>query len=211
MRKFQRLIDIPRWIGSQRRIGITGGIASGKSSIGRYLREKKELPILDADIFSKEALEPETMSSKAVIARYGNVVLNPNLKEKNTINRKALANIIFNDEKERYWIEKIIHPIVEQKIYNCLELYKNHPIIVLIIPLLFEANLTHLCNEIWVIYCSKDEQYARLRKRDGLTHKEAELRINSQFSLKEKLRLADVVLDNSGELKVWKRQINQLI
>ena len=147
-----------RWHGLQRRIGITGGIASGKSSVGKFLKEVKGFPVLDADIYAHEALAPGTKSTMTVLKRYGNIVRENLNHEKPTINRSALSKIIFTNSTERIWIEKLIHPIVRERLANELEKQKNEPTIVLIIPLLFETKLNALCSEIWVVNCEEAKQ-----------------------------------------------------
>ena len=90
-----------RWKGKQKRIGITGGIASGKTIIGNYLFQTKQWPILDADLYAHEALNTESPISKKVILRYGNVVLQKSKKNRQTIDRKALASIVFQNDLEK--------------------------------------------------------------------------------------------------------------
>ena len=199
-----------RWQGSQRRIGITGGIASGKSSVGEYLKEIKGLPILDADVFAHEALAPGAKATMTVIERYGNTVQNKTTCLTPTINRSKLSKIIFSNPKERLWIEKVIHPLVRQRLKKELTANKNAPVIALIIPLLFEAKLTQLCSEIWVVNCSQAQQCKRLMKRDGLTDYEAKARVKAQWPLQDKLRLADVVIDNNRGLQAWLKDVDKL-
>tara|TARA_Y100001968_G_scaffold149408_1_gene136648 strand:+ start:1764 stop:2402 length:639 start_codon:yes stop_codon:yes gene_type:complete len=206
--KFQELIEIPKPKGSQRRIGLTGGIASGKSSIGSFLKANKGLPILDADVFSREALAPNTISNEAIVKRYKNqVITGPS----GIIDRKLLAKIIFSDIEERHWLESLLHPIIYTKLLNNLEKRRNCPIVILIIPLLFEANLTSICNEIWVVKCTKKQQYQRLMKRDKITEGEAKKRIEAQWPLEKKAELADEVIDNSGKSNDWHEQIEKLL
>ncbi len=211
MAKFQERIAIPKWNDNQRRIGLTGGIASGKSTIGNFLKTIKSHPILDADVYSHEALQYQTNSAEQIIKRYGNKITCLNKNNDLIIDRKALGKIIFQDKKEREWIESLLHPIILKKFIKEIEENKHAPILILIIPLLFEANLTSLCNEIWVINCSRKEQLKRLIKRDKISEAEASLRINCQWSLEKKLKLADVVIENSYEVNVWKNQINTLL
>ena len=199
-----------RYGGTQRRIGITGGIASGKSSIGTFLKEIKGLPVLDADVYAYEALAPGEASTIAVVERYGNVVKGPSKNQQLTINRSVLGTIIFNNTKERCWIEQLIHPVVQMRFQKELNANKCEPAIALIIPLLFEARFTELCSEIWVVNCTTSQQYKRLKQRDGLTDKEARNRIEAQWPLEKKLQLADVVIENSGELKAWAKEVDKL-
>ena len=211
MKNFQHKIDFPRWNGSQRRIGLTGGIASGKSCVGSYIHKRKHIPILDADVYSRQVLAPETIAAKEVMQRYGQKVTDLNLEKKRMLNRKKLSEIVFNDKKEREWLEKLVHPLLIENLLKDLALMKEDPTIILIIPLLFEANLTHLCNEIWVVNCSYSQQIERLVQRNQISIKQAKKHIHSQIPLKEKTKLADIVLDNSNENKTWETQVNHLL
>jgi len=199
-----------RWHGLQRRIGITGGIASGKSSVGAFLQETKGIPLLDADRYAHEALAPNQITTMAVIKRYGQKVTDQIQNKPPTLNRSLLGKIIFSNPKERLWLEELIHPIVKKRLQQELNAKKNLSRVALIIPLLFEADLTSLCSEIWVIKCNLNQQYKRLLKRDGLNTTKAKQRIEAQWPIEKKLRLADVVIDNSGELREWESQINSL-
>tara|TARA_B100000700_G_C14821826_1_gene750330 strand:+ start:149 stop:790 length:642 start_codon:yes stop_codon:yes gene_type:complete len=211
MKNFQHKINFPRWDGSQRRIGLTGGIASGKSCVGSYISKIKHIPVLDADIYARQVLEPETIATKEVIKRYGEKITEFNIKQKRIINRKELSQIIFNDKKERQWLESLIHPLIIKKLLKDLSFRKEEPTIILIIPLLFEAKLTHLCSEVWVVNCSYSQQLERLRERSLLSIEEAEKQINTQIPLKEKSQLADIILDNSNGFKCWQNQVNNLL
>lgn len=169
----------------QRRIGLTGGIASGKSSVGRLL-VARGLPVLDADVYAREALAPGSPAADAVLARYG------------TLDRTALGRIVFADGAERRWLEQLVHPIVRERFAAELERLAGEPAVVLMIPLLFEAGLEGLCSEVWLVDCDETQQLQRLRDRDGLSESDARARIAAQWPLARKRPLADVVLDNRG-------------
>jgi len=161
-----------RWNGVQRRIGITGGIASGKSTIGKYVTSVKKIPILDADIYSHEALRTGTKATNAVIKRFGPIVS----KETDSglsINRLVLGDIIFSNANEKIWLENLLHPIIKKRFIDDLNKEKDLPIIGLMIPLLFEANLTYLCSEVWLVCCTINQQFDRLMYRDNLDFKQA--------------------------------------
>ena len=201
-----------RWKEQQRRIGLTGGIASGKSSVGEYLATIG-LPVLDADIYSRRALAHGTKAAEAVLQRYGSRVIqpvdaiDPETPTSPLINRSALGQIVFNDPKERLWLEQLIHPIVLNSFEKEIALQPKTTALVLMIPLLFEASLQTMCSEIWVVHCNPAQQLQRLCQRDGLDKSTALARIRSQWSLNEKCQRADLVLDNSSDHDVWKRQI----
>ena len=199
-----------RWSGAQRRIGITGGIASGKTSIANFLEKEKQLTVLDADIYSKELLKPGTIWSKKVINRYGKNILISNSCGINIINRAKLGDIIFSTKSEQLWLENLLHPLIKNKLIAEINNHQDLQAIVLVIPLLFELDLSNLCSEIWLIYCDHEQQIERLMLRDKLTENQAEKRIASQWSLNSKKEFADVLINNSGELNEWKEQIKTL-
>ena len=178
---------------TQRRIGLTGGIASGKSSVGRWL-EQKGIPVLDADVYSRRALAAGTEASRTVLTRYGAQVAS---STSDGIDRAALGRIVFKDRSERQWLEELVHPLVHQAFSSDLSEHSEDPVVVLMIPLLFEAGLERLCSETWVVSCSPKQQLARLIQRDGLSELEARSRISSQIPLEQKEQMADHVIDNS--------------
>ena len=199
-----------RWKGKQRRIGITGGIASGKTIIGDFLSQAKQWPILDADLYAHEALSPENEIAKKVYLRYGSKIIKNSSKNNQIINRKALAKIVFQNEIEKKWLEGIIHPFVNKRIEEELEKLKSNSIVILIIPLLFEKNYTGLCSEICYIDCPRHRQLKRLQSRDNLSLKEANQRIDAQWENSFKKQFADLIIDNSQDNESWKEEINRI-
>jgi dephospho-CoA kinase len=180
-----------RWQGPQRRIGLTGGIATGKSTVGQLLQEHHGLPVLDADLFARQALAPGTEAARAVLERYG------------TLDRRALGHIVFGDPAERHWLEQLVHPLVRQRFEEELTQLAAKPVagqaaVVLMIPLLFEAGLEGLCSEVWLVDCDEHLQLARLMARNGLTQAEAQGRIHAQWPLERKRLLADLTISNRG-------------
>ncbi|MFN6247981.1 dephospho-CoA kinase, partial [Microcystis sp.] len=191
---------------SRRIIGLTGGIACGKSTVSNYLENIYKIPVLDADIYAREAVEKGSAILERIFQRYGRKVKT----EDNSLNRQQLGEIIFNNPEEKIWLESQIHPYVRECFKRHLEQLEA-PIVVFSIPLLFEAKLTHLVTEIWVIYCSFEQQIQRLMTRNNLTREQAIARINNQMPLAEKIALADIVLDNSGDLEALYTQIDRAI
>jgi len=206
-----RQMPPPRWSGSQRRIGLTGGIASGKSSIGHYLAEKHGLAVLDADQYAREALGTDSQATKAVLQRYGKAVEAERQNNGISLNRSALGQIVFNDAAERHWLEQLVHPIVRQRLDSELALLTEATSVVLMIPLLFEAKLTDLCSEVWLVDCSSAQQCQRLLDRDGLSREDSERRIAAQWPMSQKRDLADLVIDNSGAPRSWKQSVDQAL
>ena len=199
-----------RWTGKQKRIGVTGGIASGKTLIGNYLLAAKQWPILDADIYAHEALEQGSLISKKVLQKYGSQIVQKSTNNRQIINRKALAQIIFKDKKEKTWLESIIHPFVNKRINEELEKYKSNSVVVLIIPLLFEKNYTILCSEILYIDCPRNKQIERLYRRDKLNFDEAIQRIDAQWEPLLKKQYSDWIIDNSKDNNSWKILLKKL-
>ena len=187
-------------------IGLTGGIATGKSTVAKYLSTRYFLPIFDADIIARQAVELNSPILAKIVDRYGDKITH----QDGTLNRGKLGQIIFNNSQEKQWLENQIHPFVYNYFQNIIK-QANNPLVVFVIPLLFEAKMTDLVTEIWVIYCSLDQEIDRLIKRNNLTFKEASARIKSQIPMPEKLQQADVVIDNQGSLKELHSQIDKIM
>ena len=185
-----------RWHGGQRRIGLTGGIASGKSTAGRWLAQRG-LPLLDADQFAREALAPGSPGAAAVLQRYGAAV-RASGDGATGLDRSALGRIVFQDPSERLWLEQLVHPLVRRRFDAALAQLAAAPAVVLMIPLLFEAGLEGLCSEIWLVDCTPELQLQRLMGRDGLSDADARARLAAQWPLERKRPLADRLLDNRG-------------
>ncbi|MGP0129549.1 MAG: dephospho-CoA kinase [cyanobacterium endosymbiont of Rhopalodia musculus] len=187
----------------QRIIGLTGGIATGKTTVSNYINKIYKIPILDADIYAREAVKPDSPTLQEIFTRYGQLIQLPD----GQLNRQILGDIIFNNLEEKQWLESKIHPFIKKKIEKKISKLKSL-IIILSIPLLFEAKLTNLVTEIWVVRCSYSQQIKRLIKNNKMTQKQAIKRIESQISLEKKVALADVVLDNSLTLDVLYQQVD---
>jgi dephospho-CoA kinase len=187
-----------------RRIGLTGGIASGKSSVGRLLAAQG-LPLLDADVYAREALAPGSPGGQAVLERYGAGVRAPG----GAIDRAALGQIVFSDGAERRWLEELVHPLVRARFAAELEALVAEPLVVLVVPLLFEAGLEALCSEVWLVDCNETQKLQRLMARDGLGEADARARIAAQWPLARKRQLADVVLNNRGGPEQLATQVEQ--
>ena len=143
------MAELPRWQGSQRRIGLTGGIATGKSSVAQLLATGHGLPVLDADAFAHEALAPGAPATHQVLQRFGpQVRAAGTTAETAVLDRAALARIVFADPAERRWLEALVHPLVGQRMGEELTRLAKEPVVVLMVPLLFEAGLESLCSEV---------------------------------------------------------------
>ncbi|MCG6135430.1 MAG: dephospho-CoA kinase [Nostoc sp. LLA-1] len=188
---------------TKRIIGLTGGIATGKTTVANYIASTYNIPILDADIYARDAVAVGSPILSAIAQRYGQEILSPD----GSLNRQQLGEIIFDNQNERNWLESLIHPYVSHRLLKAIA-ESLSPILVLVIPLLFEAQMTHLVTEIWVVYCSDSQQLQRLIQRNHLSEEQAQTRINSQLPLAEKVAKADVLLDNSSTPEKLLQQID---
>ena len=196
---------------NQRRIGLTGGIASGKTTITNYIRKYKRVPILDADNFSRELIKPNTYGYKEILDYFGNQIIDNNNNSENPINRKLLRNIIFKNSESKQWIEKLLHPLIKEKLIEECNKYKNNQTLVMVIPLLFEAEFEDICTEIWLVKCSREMQQKRLVRRDKISEREAYEIINHQLSFEKKRKLSNVILDNTDDQNKWINTIRKLL
>ena len=190
---------------NKRLIGLTGGIASGKTTVSNYLAEKYHLPILDADVYAREALAADSPILQTVFERYGDKI-----KSGDCLDRTALGDLVFNNPAEKQWLESQIHPFVRDRFSQELQRTHNNTV-VLAIPLLFEAKLTEIVTEIWVVICDRSRQISRLQQRNGLTLSQAQARIDSQLPLSQKAALADVAIDNNADLQHLYIQIDAAV
>ena len=191
---------------NKRLIGLTGGIATGKTTVSNYLAEKHHLPVLDADVYAREAVAVGSPILQNILARYGDRVKATD----NSLDRSALGNIVFNDPDEKQWLESQIHPFVRDRFSQELE-HISSDAVVMAIPLLFEAKLTDTVTEIWVVSCDRSLQIRRLQQRNNLTRAQAEARIDSQLPLAEKIALADTILQNHNNLQDLYEQVDRAI
>ncbi len=196
---------------NQRRIGLTGGIASGKTTITNYIRKYKKIPILDADNLSRELMKPNTYGYKKILDYFGNQIIDKKNNSEKEINRKLLRNIIFKHSESKKWMEKLLHPLIKEKMIQECNQYKNNQTIIMVIPLLFEARYEDICTEIWLVKCPREIQQKRLIIRDKISKKEAYDTINLQLSFEEKSKLSDIILDNSDNQNKWVNTIKELL
>lgn len=197
-------------------IGLTGGIGMGKSTISNYLETVHQLPVLDADIYAREAVSVDSPVFREIVERYGPTILMPN----GQLDRMRLGDIIFNSAAERLWLEQQIHPYVRDRIELALDhlAAQDQTVAIVVVPLLFEARMTDLVTEIWVVNCTRDQQVARLMQRDTETVDNRRMnldqihaRIDSQMPIAEKLKRADVVINNSSTLEGLFQEVDQAL
>ncbi|MGE8078559.1 dephospho-CoA kinase [Peribacillus loiseleuriae] len=190
-------------------IGITGGIASGKSSISQFIREELGFTIIDADIAAREVVEPGQEAYQEIVEVFGTDLL----LSDTSIDRAKLGGIIFHDEKKRRKLNEIVHPAVRKRMLQQKEtaFELGEKVLFMDIPLLFESKLTHMVDKTILIYVDERIQLERLMKRNGLSEVDAKARIDSQMPLVEKKKLADAVVMNNGSLEESKEQVRKVL
>ncbi len=190
------------------KIGLTGGIASGKSTISKILK-RLGARIIDADIEAKATLKPNTKAWQMLVEEFGSAIL----KEDNSIDRRKLGNMVFGDSVKLGKLNSIVHPFVIERIKGKivqLEEEGKLDAVVLDAPLLIETNLHHLVDEIWVVNVDKDTQISRLMKRDKFNFEQAENRLKAQISQQERLKYATAVIDNTSTRRHTREQVTKL-
>lgn len=189
-------------------IGLTGGIASGKSTVSEMLKTRG-IPVIDADLIAREVVEVGKKAYTEIVNAFGKEILNEDL----TINRARLGSIVFQNEDKREKLNSIVHPEVrlEMKRRQKQLISEGAKAVVLDIPLLFESNLKHLVDKVIVVYTGEKNQLERLMKRNNFSKKEALSRINAQMPLKEKVKFADAVINNDGTLEETEQQLENIL
>ncbi|NXI08949.1 DCAKD protein, partial [Irena cyanogastra] len=189
-------------------VGLSGGIASGKSTVVAVLRELG-CAVIDADVIARQVVQPHSKAHQQILQHFGTEIL----LENGEINREALGNIIFSQPEKRRLLNSITHPeILKEMLKQVLKYFVlGYRYVILDIPLLFETRgLTRFMKYTVLVYCDPPTQLLRLMKRSGLGVAEAEARISSQLPLEEKRRWATHVIDNSGDWESSRRQVLQL-
>lgn len=176
-------------------IGLTGGIASGKSTVARFF-EERGLPVVDADQLARTAVEPGSSGLARIVAEFGVEILDG----QGGMDRKKVAALVFSDHSKRSRLEGILHPEIKRLAERALiqAAGNGHKIVLYMAPLLIEAGVTDRVDEIWVVTVRPDVQLERLMRRDGMDRVTAERIIASQMPLSEKEACGRIVIDNSG-------------
>ncbi len=189
-------------------LGLTGGIASGKSTVTAMLRARG-ITVIDADQIAREVVEPGMSAYEAIVAHFGQEILKPD----GQIDRKQLAEIIFANQAERQVLNSIVHPEVRRVMRQQAEQAEEagEDIVFMDIPLLFESKLQHMVDKTVVVYVPVEKQRQRLMERDELDDRQAEQRLQAQFPIQQKKELADYVIDNEGTREETEAQVDQLI
>lgn len=182
-------------------LGLTGGIAMGKSTISNFLRDKG-IPIVDADEIAHAVLEFKAVKVQLVKA-FGTPILN----EQKQVDRKQLGKIVFGESKKLGELNQIVQPVIRQEIIRQLKSFTTEPVVVLDAPVLFEQGYETLVDCIMVVSTTPAEQLRRLMERDHLTREDAQKRIDAQMAIEIKQKKADVTIDSSGSIEATQKQV----
>ncbi len=190
-------------------IGLTGGIASGKSLVSEILRDEYEATVISGDELGHQAYLPDTDAWKDILARWGDDLMNPDTRE---IDRRKLGAIVFADSAELTALNEITWPriraLAEKTIADLRE--GGAKIAVLEAAIMIEAGWTDMCDELWVTEASEADAIARLQSRNGLTEEQAKQRINAQLSNEQRADEADVLLQNTGTIEELRIRVGEL-
>ena len=188
-------------------IGLTGGIASGKSTMARFFRDKGAA-VLSADTIAFALAKPRQILYRLYVAHFGEGILQVD----GTLDRRAIGRLVFDNDAERQWLDETTHPILERAMRRqiAVKQAKNFPVIILDVPLLFEAGWDKMTEENCLVFVDEAVQLARLMRRNGYTEAEARARIAAQMPLSEKKKRADTFIDNNGSLEESFQQAEKL-
>ena len=188
-------------------IGITGGIASGKSTVTNFLREKG-FQVVDADAVVHQLQKPGARLYQLLVQHFGQEII----LENGELNRPLLANLIFSNPEEREWSKQTQGEIIREELATLRDqLAQTEAIFFMDIPLLFEQGYANWFDETWLVYVNRDVQVERFMKRDQLSKEVAESRLAVQWSLEEKKKLASRILDNNGSRDQLVAQVVKLL
>lgn len=186
--------------------GLTGGIATGKTTVANLFREKG-IYIIDADLIAREVVKKGMPAWRMIKEEFGDEIL----REDGELDRKKLGSIVFSSKEKIQKLNSIVHPFVRERmmeeIERAISMEKN---ILLDIPLLFENGIHQWLRPVILVYAPLEVQIERLMKRDGLSREECEKRIRAQMPIEEKKKLADYIIDNSSDISKTKRQVEEV-
>lgn len=186
-------------------IGLTGGIASGKSAV-MHLFAQKNVPVIDADEVARAVVQPNSVGLAQIEDHFGSSILTPT----GELNRALLREKIFADESERVWLNELLHPLIEAQTHLFFEQHQNAPYLIWAVPLLIETKLYQKVDRILVIDCSAEIQLERLIKRDQISKELALKMIAAQLPQSERLKYADDVIYNHNNLEELQAQVDKL-
>lgn len=189
-------------------IAITGSIATGKSTVSKYLIQQG-YPVIDTDIISRVVVEKGTVGLERLKENFGEDIIQAD----GTLNRKALGNIVFNDKASKEKLNQILHPLISKESKERMAAYKEegHSLIFVDIPLYYEVDIDIPTDAVWLVYVSPDIQLERLMKRNQIGEEDARQLISNQISIQDKAKWSEIVIDNSNTPEETHKQVDQLL
>jgi dephospho-CoA kinase len=188
-------------------LGLTGSLGSGKSTVARIIEELTGAPVIDADEITRQVQQPGGAAYDEIVREFGQGIL----ASDGTIDRRKLGQLVFNDYQKLQRLNEIVHPKVRTEELRLLELYRQRPLVVFMVPLLFENGLERLVDAVMVVVTRDDVRRQRLRQRNGWSDSEIDRRLAAQWPDEKKMSLADFVIDNSGSLEATREQVRAVI
>jgi dephospho-CoA kinase len=187
-------------------VGLTGGIGSGKTTVARLLA-KRGAVVVDADELARDALRPGTRTFEQVWSLFGDEVLTPD----GELDRSAIAAVVFADEEKRRALESITHPEVFRLLAEAVEWHRSTDnVVVFDAPLIIETGFHEACDVVVVVRTSEAQRIERLERDRGMSAAEASVRIAAQIGAEEREAVADVVIENEGNLEALEHQVDEL-
>ncbi len=186
-------------------IGLTGGIASGKTTVANLFKQQFKIDIVDADIVAREVVEPGTPGLNAIVEHFGKGIIHDN----QTLNRTKLRERIFSNPEEKTWLNNLLHPIIREKMVDELKQVTSDYAL-LVVPLLIENKLDSLCDRVLVVDVEPNTQISRTMKRDNVSEQQAQAILASQASRQDRLDKADDVVKNNPDDPELLLQITEL-
>jgi len=188
-------------------LGLTGGIATGKSTVVKVFKELG-FPVVDADVIAREVVEVGRPALAKIVSTFGTEILQPD----GSLDRKKLGALVFSDEEKRQKLNALLSPFLREAILSQIEKKKDRASLVVVdIPLLYEGGYENDMDQVAVVYVPETIQLDRLMKRDHLTEQEAWQRINSQLSIEQKKQRADIVFDNQKTIQETKKLVENWV
>jgi dephospho-CoA kinase len=188
-------------------IGITGGIGTGKSTVGHIL-QGLGYPVIDADEVVHQALAENTAVQEALRQHFGEAVFDA---ETGKPSRPALAKRIFQNDEDKLFLEELLHPLVREEIKRFFQKHEGQSLAFALVPLLFESGLEEFYDEVWCVATSPDVQVARLKASRGMSDEQIQARLANQWSMDEKIKRSQRVLWNDGSLEDLETQVHEVL
>jgi dephospho-CoA kinase len=186
-------------------VGLTGGIASGKTTVSNLFAELG-VPIVDTDVISRKLLQPGEPAYREVREHFGGIILNA----EGAIDRAVLRRMIFSNPEHKSWLEKMLHPLIYQRSHDAIQQHSRAAYVLVVVPLLFESGFQSLVDRVLAVDCSAEQQISRLMKRDNIDEDLARSMLAQQLSNAKRRARAHDIIDNHEDDADLRAQVNRL-